>query len=35
MIANHRSEAVWSVMKRQPALLRGLQRAGFGGGWFG
>lgn len=35
MIANHRSAAIWSVMKRQPALLRGLQRAGFKGGWLG
>jgi hypothetical protein len=33
MIANHRSAAVWNVMKRQPALLRGLKRAGFRGGW--
>jgi hypothetical protein len=35
MIANHRSGAVWNVMKRQPALIRGLQRAGFRGGWLG
>ena len=33
MIENHRSELVWQVMRRNPHIRRGLQRAGFGGGW--
>ncbi len=33
MIANHRDGFVWNVMKRNPHLRRGLQRAGFRGGW--
>jgi hypothetical protein len=33
MIANHRSGLVWDVMKRNPHVQRGLQRAGFRGGW--
>ena len=33
MIENHRSELVWSVMKRNPYIVRGLKRAGFEGGW--
>jgi len=33
MIENHRSEMVWKVMKRSPYIRRGLERAGFGGGW--
>ena len=33
MLANHRSEAVWRVMRRSPTLRRGLRRAGFRGGW--
>jgi hypothetical protein len=33
MIENHRSELIWSVMKRNPYIRRGLQRAGFEGGW--
>lgn len=33
MTENYRSGMVWSVMRRDPALRRGLQRAGFGGGW--
>lgn len=33
MIANHRNGFVWDVMKRNPHLRRGLQRAGFTGGW--
>lgn len=31
--ANHRSDFVWRVMHRVPAIRRGLQRAGFTGGW--
>jgi len=33
MIENHRSDLVWSRMRGEPNLLRGLQRAGFTGGW--
>ena len=33
MIENHRTGFVWEVMRRNPHLQRGLQRAGFTGGW--
>lgn len=33
MLANHRNDLIWSTMRRHPALRRGLQRAGFTGGW--
>jgi len=33
MIENHRSGLVWRVMRRDPDLRRGLERAGFAGGW--
>ncbi|MDB6163667.1 MAG: Tat pathway signal protein [Xanthomonadaceae bacterium] len=33
MIENYRSGFVWSVMRRNPHIRRGLQRAGFTGGW--
>ncbi len=33
MIENWRSGFVWDVMKRNPHIRRGLQRAGFQGGW--
>ena len=33
MIENHRSELIWSVMKRNQYLRRGLALAGFEGGW--
>jgi hypothetical protein len=33
MIENHRSGLVWKTMRRNPHLVRGLQRAGFTGGW--
>ncbi len=33
MIENHRSGRVWEVMRRDPDLRRGLERAGFTGGW--
>lgn len=35
MIENHRSGLVWSTMRRNPYIRRGLQRAGFTGGWLG
>lgn len=33
MIENFRSELVWRTMQRNPHIVRGLQRAGFRGGW--
>jgi hypothetical protein len=33
MIENHRTGFVWSVMRRNPHIVRGLKRAGFTGGW--
>jgi hypothetical protein len=33
MIENYRSGFVWDVMRRNPHIRRGLERAGFTGGW--
>jgi len=33
MIENYRSELVWKTMRKNPHIVRGLQRAGFSGGW--
>lgn len=33
LLANHQDGIVWSTLQRVPALQRGLQRAGFSGGW--
>jgi hypothetical protein len=33
MIENHRPGFVWRVMREHPAIVRGLCRAGFSGGW--
>jgi hypothetical protein len=33
MLANHRGELVWQAMRGNAHLKRGLQRAGFTGGW--
>lgn len=33
MIENARSDLVWSRMRTEPNLVRGLKRAGFAGGW--
>ena len=33
MLENHRSALVWRVMRKNTYLRRGLQRAGFSGGW--
>jgi hypothetical protein len=33
MAENFRSELVWSVLKKSPYIRRGLERAGFTGGW--
>ncbi|GAN59498.1 hypothetical protein ACI01nite_20850 [Acetobacter cibinongensis] len=35
MLENRRSGFVWSVMKRNPSIRKGLERAGFRGGWLG
>ncbi|MEP6995577.1 MAG: glucoamylase family protein, partial [Acidobacteriota bacterium] len=35
MIENYRSELVWKTMRRSPHIRRGLDRAGFTGGWLG
>lgn len=35
MIENYRSGLVWNTMKKNPHIKRGLQRAGFTGGWLG
>jgi hypothetical protein len=33
MVANYRRDAVWRRMRQSPTIRRGLQRAGFTGGW--
>jgi hypothetical protein len=33
MAENYRSGLLWRLMRREPAVRRGLQRAGFRGGW--
>ena len=33
MIENYRTGLVWRVMRTNPHIIRGLQRAGFTGGW--
>jgi hypothetical protein len=33
MIENYRSALLWRLMKRCPAIVAGLRRAGFTGGW--
>jgi len=33
MIENHRNESIWQWMRACPYLRRGLEQAGFGGGW--
>jgi hypothetical protein len=35
MIGNYRGEWVWKAMRQHPAVKRGLQGAGFTGGWLG
>ena len=35
MIENYRTELIWTTMRRNPYLARGLERAGFSGGWLG
>ena len=33
MLENHRTGLVWDLLKRSPYIRRGLERAGFSGGW--
>jgi hypothetical protein len=33
MIENQRSGLIWRTMRKNPAIVRGLVRAGFTGGW--
>ena len=33
MIENYRSELIWRLMRGDPYLRQGLERAGFSGGW--
>ena len=33
MIENYRDDFVWKIMRKNPYIKRGLQRAGFTGGW--
>jgi len=33
MLENYQSELIWSVMKKNPYIINGLRKAGFGGGW--
>ena len=33
MIENHRTQFLWSLMKKCPYVVNGLRRAGFSGGW--
>ena len=33
MIENYRTGLLWNIMRRSPAIVTGLQRAGFKGGW--
>ncbi|HEY0783865.1 MAG TPA: glucoamylase family protein [Thermoanaerobaculia bacterium] len=35
MIENYKSGLVWSTMRKNPHVVRGLRRAGFTGGWLG
>jgi hypothetical protein len=33
MAENYRTGLVWRYMRKHPAIIRGLRRAGFTGGW--
>jgi hypothetical protein len=35
MAENYRSELIWRYIKKSPYFRRGLERAGFTGGWLG
>jgi hypothetical protein len=33
MLENFRSDLIWRLLRRSPYVRRGLERAGFSGGW--
>jgi hypothetical protein len=33
MLENYRSDLIWRLLRRSPHVRRGLERAGFSGGW--
>jgi hypothetical protein len=33
MIANYKTGIIWNACRKVPNLVRGMNRAGFGGGW--
>jgi hypothetical protein len=33
MAENYRSELIWRLMRKNPYVIAGLERAGFTGGW--
>ena len=33
MVENYRTGLIWNIMRRCPAIVTGLRRAGFTGGW--
>jgi len=33
MLENYKSNLIWNIMKKNPYIISGLQRAGFKGGW--
>lgn len=35
MLENYRSDLLWRLMRSHPAIVQGLRRAGFEGGWLG
>lgn len=35
MVENYRSGLIWKLARHNPNIVRGLRRAGFGGGWLG
>jgi hypothetical protein len=35
MIENYRTGLIWKVMRTNPYIIKGLERAGFAGGWLG
>jgi hypothetical protein len=35
MLENYRSGLIWRLLRESPYIIRGLQRAGFTGGWVG
>jgi hypothetical protein len=33
MVENYRTELIWRLLRKSPYIIRGLERAGFSGGW--